>query len=124
MNHEQLAHDYRSSMQRAAFAYLQRHEAQYLVDSDLLYDNCVRHMTTALEVPVFMAEQLAHNAWTELHVINQRKWIAVDWGTSPSSTVVYLIDTPALPHPGADAPADTARPARLRAQAPPSVTSF
>lgn len=93
MNHEQLTHDYRSSMQRAAFAYLQRHEAQYLVDSDLLYDNCVRHMTTALEVPVFMAEQLVHSAWTELHVINQRKWIGVDWGSSPSNTVVHLIDT-------------------------------
>lgn len=93
MNHEQLTHDYRSSMQQAAFAYLQRHEAQYLVDSDLLYDNCVRHMTTALEVPVFMAEQLVHNAWTELQIINRRKWIGVDWGSSPSSTVVHLIDT-------------------------------
>lgn len=93
MNHEQLTHDYRSSMQRAAFAYLQRHEAQYLVDSDLLYDNCVRHMTISLEVPVFMAQQLVHNAWTELQVINQRKWIGVDWGTSPDCTVVHLIDT-------------------------------
>lgn len=93
MNHEQLTHDYRSSMQRAAFAYLQRHETQYLVDSDLLYDNCVRHLTTSLEVPVFMAEQLVHNAWTELQVINQRKWIGVDWGSSPGCTVVHLIDT-------------------------------
>ncbi|APC15120.1 hypothetical protein BLL42_05075 [Pseudomonas frederiksbergensis] len=92
MNHEQLTHDYRSSMQRAAFAYLQRHEAQYLVNSDLLYDNCVRHMTTALEVPVFMAQQLVHNAWTELQVINQRKCISVDWGNSPGSSVVHLID--------------------------------
>ncbi|WP_223569399.1 hypothetical protein [Pseudomonas sp. BF-R-26] len=92
MNHEQLTHDYRSSMQRVAFAYLQRHEAQYLVDSDLLYDNCVRHMTTSMEVPVFMAQQLVHNAWTGLQVANQRKWIGVDWGTSPSCTVVHLID--------------------------------
>lgn len=73
MGHEQLDHDYRSSMQRAAFSYLQRHEVHYLVDSDLLYDNCVRHMTTALEVPVFMAQQLVHIAWTELQLINQRK---------------------------------------------------
>ncbi|EIK64661.1 MULTISPECIES: hypothetical protein [Pseudomonas] len=93
MNHEELDHDYRSSMQRVAFAYLQRHEAQHLVDSDLLYENCVRHMTTALEVPVFMAQKLVHNAWTELQVINQRKWIGVDWGNSPGSTVVHLIDT-------------------------------
>lgn len=93
MNHEQLDHDYRSSMQRAAFAYLQRHEPQHLTDSDLLYENCVRHMTTALEVPMFMAQQLVHNAWTELQIINQRKWIGVDWGASPGSTVVHLIDT-------------------------------
>lgn len=93
MNHDQLTHDYRSSMQRAAFAYLQRHEAQYLVDSDLLYENCVRHLATSLEVPVFMAERLVHNAWTELQVINQRKWIGVDWGSSPCFTVVHLIDT-------------------------------
>lgn len=92
MNHDQLTHDYRSSMQRAAFAYLQRHEAQYLVDSDLLYENCVRHLATSLEVPVFMAERLVHNAWTELQVINQRKWIGVDWGSNPSCTVVHLID--------------------------------
>ncbi|MHA6126279.1 hypothetical protein ACX3YD_08770 [Pseudomonas fluorescens group sp. PF-1] len=92
MNHEQLTHDYRSSMQRAAFAYLQRHEAQYLVDSDLLYDNCVRHLATSLEVPVFMAERLVHNAWTELQVANQRKWIGVDWGSNPGCTVVHLID--------------------------------
>ncbi|WP_085656121.1 hypothetical protein [Pseudomonas sp. B11(2017)] len=93
MTHDQLTHDYRSSMQDAAFAYLQRHEAQYLVDSDLLYDNCIRHLTISLEVPVFMAERLVHNAWTELQVINQRKWIGVDWGASPSCTVVHLIDT-------------------------------
>ncbi|WMN19809.1 hypothetical protein QL104_10475 [Pseudomonas piscis] len=92
MNHEQLPHDYRSSMQRAAYAYLLRHEAQYLVDSDLLYDNCVRHLTTALEVPVFMAQQLVHNAWTDLQVANQRKWIGVDWNSSPGGTVVHLID--------------------------------
>jgi hypothetical protein len=93
MNHEQLTHDYRSSMQRAAFAYLQRHEAQYLADSDLLYDNCVRHMTKALEVPVFMAQQLVHNTWTELLVIQQRRWLGVDWGTGPDRTIVHLINT-------------------------------
>ncbi|MDD0998498.1 hypothetical protein M5G20_21880 [Pseudomonas sp. TNT2022 ID1044] len=93
MDTQYLTSDYRSSMQQAAFAYLQRHEAQYLVDSDLLYENCVRHLATSLEVPVFMAERLVHNAWTELQVINQRKWIGVDWGNSPGCTVVHLIDT-------------------------------
>jgi hypothetical protein len=93
MNLDQQTDDYRSSMQLAAFSYLQRHEAQYLVESDLLYDNCVRHLTTSLEVPVFMAQQLVQKAWTELQVVHQRKWIGVDWGHSPGSTVVHLIDT-------------------------------
>lgn len=68
METQYLPPDYRSSMQQAAFAYLRRHEAQHLVDSDLLYENCVRHLTTALEVPVFMAQKLVHNAWTEMTV--------------------------------------------------------
>lgn len=93
MNHELLTHDYRSSMQRAALAYLERHDAEHLVDSDRLYDNCVRHLTTALEVPVFMAQKLVHNAWNELQVVRQRRWLGVDWGTGPGCTVVHLIDT-------------------------------
>jgi hypothetical protein len=92
MNHEQLDHDYRSSMQRAAFAFLQRHEAQHLVDSDVLYENCVRHMTTALEVPVFMAQRLVHNAWSELQVISQGKRAAFGAGVSPGRAVVHLMD--------------------------------
>ncbi|AZE50353.1 hypothetical protein C4K04_4698 [Pseudomonas chlororaphis] len=82
MNHEQLAHDYRSSMQRAALVYLQRHETQFLMtDSYMLYDNCVRHLTIALEAPLFMAEQLVHNAWTELQAIKQYKRFGVDRAT-------------------------------------------
>lgn len=51
MNHEQLTHDYRSSMQRAAFTYLQGHEAQYLVDSDLLYNKRTWPVPTHLRQP-------------------------------------------------------------------------
>ncbi|WP_338513642.1 hypothetical protein VRC24_19665 [Pseudomonas poae] len=90
MNLDQQTHDYRSSMQQAAFAYLQRHEAEHLVDSDLLFDRCIRHLTLALEVPVFMAPQLVHNAWTELQVIKKRRWIGVDWASG--SDRVHLVD--------------------------------
>ena len=92
MKPEQLTHDYRSSMQHAAFAYLQRHEAEHLVDSDLLFDRCIRHLTLALEVPVFMAPKLVHNAWTELQVIKKRRWIGVDWASGSDSTRVHLVD--------------------------------
>ena len=93
MTHEQLTHDYRSSMQRAAFAYLKRHEAQYLADSDLLFDNCVRHMTTALEVPIFMAQKLVHSAWTELQLTTQTRWLGIDYGQGPSWTILHLSDS-------------------------------
>lgn len=92
MNLDQQTHDYRSSMQQAAFAYLQRHEAEHLVDSDLLFDRCIRHLTLALEVPVFMAPKLVHNAWTELQVTKKRRWIGIDLVSGSDSTHVYLVD--------------------------------
>lgn len=92
MNLDQQTHDYRSSMQQAAFAYLQRHEAEHLVDSDLLFDRCIRHLTLALEVPVFMAPKLVHNAWTELQVIKKRRWIGIDWASGSDSSRVLLVD--------------------------------
>lgn len=92
MNLDQQTHDYRSSMQHAAFAYLQRHEAEYLVDSDLLFDRCIRHLTLALEVPVLMAPKLVHNAWTELQVVKKRRWIGIDWASGSDSTRVLLVD--------------------------------
>lgn len=98
MNLDQQTHDYRSSMQQAAFAYLQRHEAEHLVDSDLLFDRCIRHLTLALEVPVFMAPKLVHNAWTELQMIKKRRWIGVDWATGADSTRVHLVDVLADQH--------------------------
>ncbi|BBN53321.1 hypothetical protein TRE132_14460 [Pseudomonas chlororaphis subsp. aurantiaca] len=103
MNHELLAHDYRSSMQRAALAYLQKHEAQFLVaDSDLLYDNCVRHLTTALEVPVFMAERLVHNAWAELQASKRLTWIGVDLAAGLSWSPLHPGNAPDLHAPPTD----------------------
>lgn len=92
MNLDQQTQDYRSSMQHAAFAYLQRHEAEHLVDSDLLFDRCIRHLTLALEVPVFIAPKLVHSAWTELQVIKKRRWIGIDWATGSDSSHVHLVD--------------------------------
>lgn len=92
MNLDQQTHDYRSRMQQAAFAYLQRHEAEHLVDSDLLFDRCIRHLTLALEVPVFMAPKIVHNAWTELQMIKKRRWIGVDWAAGADGTRVHLVD--------------------------------
>jgi hypothetical protein len=97
MKHTLFTHDYRSSMQRAAYAYLQRHEAQYLVDSDLLFDNCVHHLAMGLEVPMFMAQQLTHLAWTELQAAHRHaqaaRLVAIETRRTPGAQVVHLIDT-------------------------------
>ncbi|WP_460115398.1 hypothetical protein [Pseudomonas sp. H2_D02] len=60
-----ISHDYRSSMQQAALAYLTRHQAEHLVDGDQLFKNCVHHLTVALEVPPGIATNLVQLAWTE-----------------------------------------------------------
>ena len=97
MKHEFLTHDYRSSMQRAAYAYLRRHEAEYLIDSDLLFDSCVRHLTFALEVPASLAPQLTHSAWTELQAVLRReraaRRVAVELVRLPGAHVALLVDT-------------------------------
>ncbi|WP_285430069.1 hypothetical protein [Pseudomonas sp. fls2-241-R2A-110] len=58
--------DYRTSMQEAARAYLLRHQAHYLSDSDRLFESCVRHLIVALEVPTSTATKLVHLAWSEI----------------------------------------------------------
>ncbi len=97
MKNQLMTHDYRTSMQRAAYAYLQRHETLHLAGSDLLFDNCVHHLTVALEVPTFMAQQLTHNAWTELQAAHRcehaARRVAVEVLRTPGTRVVHLVDT-------------------------------
>lgn len=97
MKEQTMNHDYRSCMQRAAYAYLQRHEALYLADSDLLFDNCVHHLAVGLEVPMFLAQQLTHQAWTDLQAAQRQahaaRLVAIETLQSPGARVVHLIDT-------------------------------
>ena len=60
------SHDYRTCMQGAARAYLLRHWAEHLADSEQLFENGVRHLIVALEVPASLATKLVHLAWSEL----------------------------------------------------------
>lgn len=59
------ADDYRTFMQSAAFAYLERHRAQYLTGDDQLFTACVQHLVNALDVPVFLSQQLCQLAWND-----------------------------------------------------------
>jgi len=60
------SHDYRTCMQDAARSYLLRHRAEHLADSEQLFENGVRHLIVALEVPASLATKLVHLAWSEL----------------------------------------------------------
>lgn len=66
MTFSQYTHDYRTCMQDAAQAFLLRHRAEYLTDSDQLFESGVRHLIVALEVPASLATRLVHLAWSEL----------------------------------------------------------
>ncbi|CAI8907305.1 hypothetical protein [Pseudomonas zeae] len=66
MNTIHFAPDYRTCMQDAAHAYLLRHRAEYLVDSDRLFSSAEHHLIVALEVPANLAEKLVYLAWNDL----------------------------------------------------------
>ncbi|MDG4344458.1 hypothetical protein ACSBRW_32605, partial [Pseudomonas aeruginosa] len=87
------SNDYRSTMQQAAAAYLRSNANQYLSSgSDRLFSACVNHLVKGLEVPQFMAEQLAQRAWDQVFAGPEPIWLGIDWGEGDSE-VVYLIDT-------------------------------
>jgi len=76
MNDSQpIPHDYRSSMQRAALAYLARHQAKHLINGDQLFKNCVHHLIVALEVPPGIATNLVQLAWTEQYAAPMRPYV-------------------------------------------------
>lgn len=60
----QHAEDYRTSMQRAARGFIERHQAEHLND-DGLFDRTVRYLVASLDVPAFMADRLVHLAMSE-----------------------------------------------------------
>lgn len=105
------ADDYKLSMQQAALAYLRRHQAQHLGDDQLLFSRAVQYMTTALQVPVHMAEGLVSRAYGEIKSNGDQRRIDLDTSTEklavltdPASGLTYavpvhliferLIDTP------------------------------
>ncbi|MOA41061.1 hypothetical protein D3C78_1629910 [compost metagenome] len=81
-------------MQSAALTYLKRHRDEHLAESDLLFNACVNHLVTALEVPVFLAESLVQRAWNELFPKPEPKpelvWTGVD--PAPGETCSAITD--------------------------------
>lgn len=84
------AQEYRTTMQEAALAFLQRHQGEHLADDGHLFDRAVSYLVNALDVPAFMADRLAHLAMTELDNKPRPAPIGIDYATGDSYTVALL----------------------------------
>lgn len=80
------AQEYRSSMQRAALHFLQRHQGEHLTDDGKLFERGVQYLVGAMDVPAFMADRLVHLAMSELECL-KHPVIGIDYGTGDSTTV-------------------------------------
>ncbi|MBS7660528.1 hypothetical protein I0D00_01000 [Pseudomonas lalucatii] len=78
--------EYRDSMQAAAMAFLQRHQGEYLGNEQLLFTRAVSHLQHALDVPLYMAENLVGLAYGELR--SQGLRLQLDVASSSSHTAM------------------------------------
>lgn len=85
------AQEYRSSMQRAALHFLQRHQGEHLTDDGKLFERAVNYLTHSMEVPTFMADRLVYLAMSELNC-RQRPVIGIDYAASADETRVTLVN--------------------------------
>lgn len=81
--------EYQATMQRAALAYLERHQGEHLGNDQLLFTRAVQHLLISLEVPLHMAEKLVSRAYGELKSSNNRHQLDVD---ASSGTVAVITD--------------------------------
>lgn len=86
LQQQQPAQDYRVAMQAAAYAFLERHQAEHLADEQSLFTRTVQHLQVVLDVPQYMAENLVSLAYGELRSVGQR--LQLDVASSSGSTAV------------------------------------
>jgi hypothetical protein len=84
--------EYRSSMQSAALAFLQRHQGEHLVDDGQLFERANGYLVNSLDVPAFMAPRLVHLAMSELGEATQPRFLGVDLAAGADHSVLVLID--------------------------------
>lgn len=84
--HPEAGQDYRSAMQAAAYAFLERHQAEHLADEQTLFSRAVQHLQLVLDVPQYLAENLVALAYGELRSAGQR--MQLDVANSSGSTAM------------------------------------
>lgn len=92
--HPQAGQDYRSAMQAAAYAFLERHQAEHLV-ADQLFDRACVYLVQSLDVPLFLAQRLVHLAMTR-QCDRPRPWVGIDRTAGADATAVVLVDNRTL----------------------------
>lgn len=80
------AQEYRTTMQRAALGFLQRHQGEHLTEDGHLFGRAVSYLVNALDVPTFMADRLVYLAMSELEC-RKRSAIEIDYGTDDAARV-------------------------------------
>ncbi len=91
------ADDYRTFMQSAAFAYLERHRDQYLAGDDQLFTACVQHLVNSMDVPVFLSQALCQRAWNDLFPCFKPIWVGVDMAAGDSQSCLLSAELPRYP---------------------------
>lgn len=85
-------HDYRTAMQLAGVAYLERHRGEHLSGDAKQLENLHTYLTTSLEVPQFLAGRIAELALGEFETQKLAVLAGFDLAAGTDSTVAWLID--------------------------------
>lgn len=86
--------DYRAAMQQAAVSYLYRHRSEHLAGDSQLMENCVRYLTTSLEVPQFLVMRIAELAVMEFENMTCKRiaMLGADSSRNTDAHTMWLLD--------------------------------
>jgi hypothetical protein len=74
-------------MQAAAYAYLERHQAEHLADEQTLFTRAVQHLQLVLDVPQYLAENLVDMAYGELRSADCRLYLDISTSTGRTAII-------------------------------------
>lgn len=88
--------NYRETLDAAALAYLQRHQAKHLGDVQQLFNLCVAHLMAFLDAEKAMAENTVARVMGQLQAAGERRYLDVSACTS--GTIVIADPVTGISH--------------------------
>lgn len=82
------ASNYRETLDAAALAYLQRHQAKHLGDEQNLFNLCVAHLMSGLSADKGLAEATVARAFGELKSGGERRYLDVSASNGDTALIV------------------------------------